>query len=376
MTFALTEEQQMLKDSVDRFVAQDYPFETRRRLAESDLGYSAANWQTFAELGWLSVPFAEESGGFGGSLRDVATVTEALGRGLVTEPWVQNLILAGRLVELLGTPEQRAEVLGAVIDGRCQLALAHTERRAGGNPACVGCTATPDGDDFLVSGEKVMVLNGPSADLLVVSARASGAERDRQGIALFLVPADAPGIGRRDYPTIDRLRASDITFDNVSVSASAMLGDPASNIDALETVIDEAIVATCAEAIGVMDVLLQDTVAYTRTRKQFGSPLGKFQALQHRMVEMFVALEQSRALLLQNTAAVASGGTQARKAASAIKVHIGKSARLIGKEAIQMHGGMGTTDDLNIGHYVKRLLALEALFGDMDYHLDRYARLT
>lgn len=377
MTFALSEEQQMLKDSVDRFITQDYSFDTRRKLAETELGYSAANWQTFAELGWLSVPFAEDNGGFGGSLRDVTTMMEALGRGLVTEPYVQNLILAGRLVEMLGTAEQCATVLRGVIAGQTQMALAHTERGAGGNPACVGCTATPDGDGFLISGDKFLVLNGPNADLLVVSARATGQLRDRHGIDLFLVPADAPGISRRAYATIDKLRAANISFDQVRVPVSARLGDPATNIAALEDVIDEAIVATGAEAIGVMDVLLRDTVAYAKTRKQFGSPLGKFQALQHRMVEMFVALEQSHALLLRNTDLIISSNPGSpdvtRKAASAIKVHISQSAKLIGEEAIQIHGGMGTTDELNIGHYVKRLLAMEVLFGDMDYHLDRYA---
>ena len=341
MTFALTEEQQMLKDSVDRFIAQDYPFDTRRALAAADPGFSPKNWQTFAELGWLSVPFAEENGGFGGGLRDVATMTEALGRGLVTEPFVPCLVLAGRLVELLGTAEQRAAILPPTIAGEMQLALAHTERRAAGNPACVACRAEPDGDDYLLTGEKHLVLNGPSAGTLIVSARTSGGERDRQGITLFVVDATAAGSG----------------------------------IDALEQVIDEAIIATCAEAVGVMEVLIRDTVEYARTRKQFGTPIGKFQALQHRMVNMFVAHEQSRALLLQVIADFAAGGAAARKAASAIKVHVGNSTRLVGEEAIQIHGGMGTTDELHIGHYVKRLLAVEALFGGIDYHLDRYAAL-
>ncbi len=375
MTFALTEEQQMLKDSVDRFVTQDYPFDTRRALAAADPGFSPKNWQTFAELGWLSVPFAEENGGFGGGLRDVATMTEALGRGLVTEPFVPCLVLAGRLVELLGTAEQRAAILPPTIAGEMQLALAHTERRAAGNPACVACRAEPDGDGYLLTGEKHLVLNGPSAGTLIVSARTSGGERDRQGITLFVVDATAAGISRRDYPTIDRLRAADISLAGVRVPGSAVLGAPGSGIDALEQVIDEAIIATCAEAVGVMEVLIRDTVEYARTRKQFGTPIGKFQALQHRMVNMFVAHEQSRALLLQVIADFAAGGAAARKAASAIKVHVGNSARLVGEEAIQIHGGMGTTDELHIGHYVKRLLAVEPLFGDIDYHLDRYAAL-
>lgn len=375
MTFALSEEQQMLKDSVDRFVAQDYGFDVRRALAESDLGYSVGHWQTFAELGWLSVPFAAENGGFGGSLRDVATMTEALGRGLVTEPFVPCLVLAGRLVEMLGSADQRQAILPPVIAGETQLALAHVERRAGGNPACVGCTVQADGDGFLISGEKQLVLNGPSADLLLVSARSGGAERDRQGVELFVVDADTDGIRRRDYPTIDGLRAADITFDNVRVDGASRMGNPDTSIDAIETVTDESIIACCAEAVGIMEVLVRDTVEYARTRKQFGTPIGKFQALQHRMVDMFVAQEQSRALLLQVIGEFQAGGTAARKAASAIKVRVSRSARLIGEQAIQIHGGMGTTDELHIGHYVKRLLALEVLFGDTDYHLDRYAAL-
>ncbi len=311
MTFALSEEQQMLKDSVDRFVAQDYGFDVRRALANSDLGYSVGHWQTFAELGWLSVPFAEENGGFGGSPRDVATMTEALGRGLVTEPFVPCLVLAGRLVEMLGSADQKHAILPPVIAGETQLALAHVERRAAGNPACVGCTVQADGDGFLISGEKQLVLNGPSADLLLVSARSGGAERDRQGVELFVVDADTDGIRRRDYPTIDGLRAADITFDNVRVDGASRMGNPDTSIDAIETVTDEAIIACCAEAVGIMEVLVRDTVEYARTRKQ----------------------------------------------------------------AIQIHGGMGTTDELHIGHYVKRLLALEVLFGDSDYHLDRYAAL-
>ena len=375
MTFALSEEQQMLKDSVDRFVAQDYGFDVRRALANSDLGYSVGHWQTFAELGWLSVPFAEENGGFGGSPRDVATMTEALGRGLVTEPFVPCLVLAGRLVEMLGSADQKHAILPPVIAGETQLALAHVERRAAGNPACVGCTAQADGDGFLISGEKQLVLNGPSADLLLVSARSGGAERDRQGVELFVVDADTNGIRRRDYPTIDGLRAADITFDNVRVDGTSRMGNPDTSIDAIETVTDEAIIACCAEAVGIMEVLVRDTVEYARTRKQFGTPIGKFQALQHRMVDMFVAQEQSRALLLQVIGEFQAGGTAARKAASAIKVRVSRSARLIGEQAIQIHGGMGTTDELHIGHYVKRLLALEVLFGDTDYHLDRYAAL-
>lgn len=373
MTVARSEEQAMLKDSVEKFIAQDYGFEVRRALAESDMGYSQDNWRTFAELGWLSIPFSQENGGFGGNLGDVATMTEVFGRGLVTEPYVQCLILAGRLLEALGNTEQKERVLGPLISGATQLALAHTERRAGGNPACVGCTVARDGEDYLISGEKIMVLNGPSADLLLVTARSSGAERSREGIEVFLVDPASQGVTRRDYPTIDKLRASDIILDNVRVLASAKLGDPATNIEAIETILAEAIIATSAEAIGVMDVLIKDTIEYARTREQFGVPIGKFQVLQHRMVDMYIAQEQSASMLLMAIERVPEGGETARRAAAALKVHVGKSSKFIGEQAVHIHGGMGTTDELRIGHYFKRLLAIEALFGDISHHQDRYA---
>ena len=373
MGYGQSEEQRLLKESVEKFIAQDYGFETRRALAETSLGYSAENWKTFAELGWLSIPFREENGGLGGGPADVAVVTEALGRGLVTEPLVPSLVLAGRLVELLGTADQRDRILPPLIAGDLQLALAHTERRAGGNPASVGCVAEADQGDYLISGEKVMVLNGPSADILLVTARLGGAERDRVGIEVFLVEASSPGIQRVDYPTIDQSRASNLKFEKVHVPAASRLGAPETNIDAIDTVLNEASVAICAEAIRVMDILIKDTVEYTRSREQFGVPLSKFQVLQHRMVDMYIAWEQSSSMLAMAVETVPMGGENASRAASAFKAHVGKSARFIGEAAIQIHGGMGTTDELRLGHYFKRLLAIEASFGDTDYHLGRYA---
>jgi alkylation response protein AidB-like acyl-CoA dehydrogenase len=368
-----SEEQRLLRDSIEKFIVQDYDFETRRALAESSLGYSAQNWKTFAELGWLSVPFREENGGFGGGLSDVTVITEALGRGLVTEPFVPNLLLAGRLVELLGTPEQKRHVLVPLIAGDLHLALAHAERRAGGNPTCVGCVAEANGDSYLISGEKVMVLNGPSAGMLLVTARSAGTERAPAGIEVFLVDASSEGIHRTDYPTIDQSRASNLVFDKVRVPATSRLGAPETNFEAIETVLDEAIVATCAEAIGVMDILIKDTVEYARTREQFGTPLAKFQVLQHRMVDMYIAWEQSSSILAMAIDKLPMGGAPAHRAASALKVHIGKSSKFIGEAAIQIHGGMGTTDEPRLGHYFKRLLAIEALFGESDYHMGRYA---
>lgn len=372
MSFSLSSEQQMLRDSIDKFLQQNYDFETRRSLASSPLGYSSENWQTFADLGWLSIPFSEESGGYGGSIVDVITVTEAFGKVLATEPYVANLILAGRLLEIIASEDQKQLILPSLIAGETQLALAHSERASAANPAYVGCQLDTDGDGYRINGDKIVVLNGPSADLLLVSARSSGKARDRTGIEIFLVDANSEGITRRDYSTIDGLRAADINFNNVRIPATARLGNPDTNIQALETVIDEAIVAMSAEAVGAMEILNTQTVEYARTRKQFGTPIGKFQSLAFRMVDMFIAQEQSKSMLYMGALSLAEGKAETSQAVSALKVQISKASQLIGEQSVQIHGGMGTTDELAIGHYFKRLLAIDALFGNRDYHLDRY----
>ncbi len=375
MHFELSPEQEMLKDSVEKFLEQNYDFDTRRRLANSALGYSQDYWKAFAELGWLSIPFAEENQGFGGSMVDVVTITQALGKALVTEPFVASLILGGRLIEMLGSAELKQTLLPLVIEGDLQLALAHSERHSAGNPACVDCQVERAGDDYLVTGDKILVLNGASASQLLVTARSRGAERDREGIEVFVVEADSPGISRRDYPTVDGMRAADIRFDRLRVPAAARIGDPASNIDALEAVIDEAIVAFAAEAIGAMEILNHDTVEYAKTRKQFGQPIGKFQALQFRLVDMWLGQEQCLSALHMAALHQPEGGALARRSASALKVTVSKASRLVGEQAIQIHAGIGTSDELRVGHYFKRLLCIEALLGGMDYHLDRYTML-
>ena len=375
MTFERSPEQRMLKDSVEKFLQQNYGFDTRCRLASSDLGYSQENWNAFAELGWLSIPFAEENQGFGGSTVDVVTIAEALGKALVTEPFVAGLVLGGRLVEMLGRAEHKRAILPRVIAGELQLALAHSERHSGGNPACVGCRAEPDGDDYLISGDKIVVLNGQNADKLLVTARSKGAERDRSGIDVFVVDADSPGISIRGYPTVDGMRAADIRFDRLRLPEAARIGDPVCNVDALEAVIDEAIVAFAAEAVGAMEVLNHDTVEYAKTRKQFGQPIAKFQALQFRMVDMWLAYQQSLSALYMAALAQPEGGVTAKRSASALKVTVSKASRLVGEQAVQIHAGIATSDELRVGHYFKRLLCLEALLGSMDYHLDRYAML-
>lgn len=372
MNFDLSEEQQMLVDSIGKFLKNDYPFETRRKLANSELGFSAQNWKTFAELGWLSVPFSADNGGFGGTFVDMMLMHEQFGTALVTEPVIPTLILGGRLIELLGNNAQKETLLSAVIQGELQLALAYNERIARNNPAIVGCTARREGDSYVLNGEKIAVLNGHAANQILVTARLSGDVSSANGISVFVVDANAAGLQRKPYQTVDGLRAVDLQLNNVKVPAANLLGTEGAAFDAVETVLDEATLALCAEAVGAMEVLYKTTVDYSKTRKQFGMPIGKFQVLQFRMVDMFMAHEQSKSMIYMAALRSLEGRAAARKAVSAVKVQIGKAGRKIGQEAVQLHGGMGMTDELNVGYYFKRLTAIDALFGNVDFHLARY----
>lgn len=376
MNFDLSEEQQMLVDSIGKFLQNDYAFDVRRKLAKSELGFSRDNWKMYSELGWLSVPFSADNGGFGGSTIDLMLMHEQFGKAMVVEPLVPTLILGGRLIELLGNATQKEALLSAVIQGELQLALASNERVARNNPAIVATTARRDGNDYVINGEKIVVLNGHAADKLLVTARTSGAQDAADGISVFVVDADAAGVERTVYPTVDGLRAADIRFSNVQVPAANLLGDEGAAFTAVETVIDEATLALCAEAVGAMEVMYKTTVEYTKTRKQFGMPIGKFQVLQFRMVDMFIAHEQSKSMIYMAALRALDGREAARKAISAAKVQIGKASRKVGQEAIQLHGGMGMTDELNVGYYFKRVTAFDALFGNVDYHLERYTRVA
>lgn len=374
MNFDLNEEQQMLVDSIQKFLKNDYSFEVRRKLARSALGFSEQHWKTFAELGWLSVPFSAENGGFGGSAIDVMLMHEAFGTAMITEPMIPTILLGGRLLELLGSAAQKQTLLTAVIQGELQLALAYNERIARNNPAVVGCSARRDGDKYILNGEKIAVLNGHAAGKLLVTARTQGDVRSETGISVFIVDAYAAGVERRSYTTVDGLRAADITLSNVQVEADQLVGAEGAAFEAIDTVLDEATLALCAEAVGAMEVLYKTTVDYCKTRKQFGVPIGKFQVLQFRMADMFMAHEQSKSMIYMAALRSLEGRAAARKAISACKVYIGKAGRHIGQEAVQLHGGMGMTDELNVGYYFKRLTAIDALLGNVDYHLDRYSR--
>lgn len=376
MDFSFSEEQTLLQDSIARFIQNDYPFASRQLVIKDEIGYSTDNWQTFAELGWLGVPFSEDDGGFGGQAIESMIMWEQFGRGLLVEPFLATVVLAGGAIKIGGSKSQRAANLPGIIDGSTQAALAYAEPQGRFNLADLTTTAVKEGDAYVLNGYKAVVLNGPAADFLVVSARSSGAQRDAEGVSLFIVPTDTEGLSRRDYPTVDAFRASEVTLENVKVAPEALLGDEGAGLPVLQQAIDEGTLAIGSEAVGCMEVLYKDTVEYCKTRQQFGQPIGKFQVLQHRMVDMFMEHEQAKSLMFMAAMRLDEGyNSEAQKAVSAFKVQVGKSGRFVGQNAVQLHGGMGMTDELNIGHYFKRLTMIDTLFGNVDFHLKRFGSL-
>ena len=374
MDFDLTEEQSLLKDSVDRLIADRYDFESRKGFIAGPDGYSRDNWRQFAELGLLAVPFAEEHGGIGGGSVETMIVMEAFGRGIVVEPYLSTVVLGGGLLRHAASDAQKAELLPQVAAGELTLAFAQVERASRYDLLDVSTTAKKEGDGWVLNGEKGVVLHGDSADKLLVTARTGGNRRDRSGIGLFLVDAKAPGISRRGYPTQDGMRAAEITLDNVRVGPEGVLGDPSDALPVVERVVDEAIAALCAEAVGVMDRMRELTVDYMKTRKQFGMPIGSFQVLQHRAADMVVMIEQARSMAFFATMMSAADDPAERgHAVSAAKVQIGRSGRFVGQQAIQLHGGVGMTQEYSVGHYFKRMTMIDTAFGDADHHLSRVA---
>ena len=376
MDFSFSEEQTLLQESIERFMRNDYSFEARQRIVKEELGYDAENWRTFAELGWLAVPFPEEDGGFGGAAVESIIMCEQFGKGLVVEPFLATVVLAGGAVRTGGNKAQRAAWLPGITGGSIQAALAYAEPQGRYNLADLVTTGKRTDNGYVLNGYKAVVLNGPAADVLVVSVRTAGEQRDADGVSLFIVPADAPGLRRRDYPTVDAFRASEVTLENVEVGTDALLGEEGRGLPILQQVVDEGTLAVGAEAVGCMEVLYKDTVEYCKTRKQFGQPIGKFQVLQHRMVDMFMEHEQAKSLMYMAAMRMDEGyGHEARKAVSAFKVQVGTSGRFVGQNAVQLHGGMGMTDELRIGHYFKRLTVIDTLFGNVDFHLERFGAL-
>ncbi len=373
--FTFSEEQRLLKEQADRYVRDEYTFERRRAAVATDDGFDRERWRTFADLGWLALPLPEAHGGLNGSAVDVMVLMESFGRGLVVEPYMPTVILGAGLVAAGACKELCNEVLPAVATGEMLLAFAQVEPKSRFNLNHVETQAGADGAGYRLAGHKGVVGHGGSADKYVVSARTGGNAADRDGITLFLVDRQADGISVRDYRTIDGHRAAEVTFDKVRVGAEHVIGEVGRGLPLIETAVDRAIVAMCAEGVGIMDALREATLEYLGTREQFGQPLGRFQALQHRAVDMFVACEELRSMTMMASAVVANGGAEAVRAVSAAKVHLGQGGRLVGEEAVQMHGGMGVTDELIVGHYFKRLTMLNVAFGNVDHHLARFAAL-
>ncbi|MEM8547010.1 MAG: acyl-CoA dehydrogenase family protein [Pseudomonadota bacterium] len=374
MDFSINEDQHMLQDSVAKFIDNDYDFDTRMAAADSELGYSQERWQTFAELGLTAVPFAEEDGGLDGGAIELMLLMEQFGRGLVVEPYLPSIVLAGGVLKALATTEQKAAWLEPLISGEKTAALAWIEPQSRYNLADVAVTATASGDGYTLSGHKTVVLNGGNADTLVVSARTAGERTDAAGISLFVIDANAAGITRTSYKTVDARQAGEVRFDNVSVSAEQLLGTAGEGFATLQHVVAEGIIAVGAEAVGIMDTLNRKTLEYTKQRVQFGQPIAAFQALQHRMVDMLTVAEETRSLLLHAVMRAGEGDAAAtEQALRALKIQIGTDGRKLGEEAVQLHGGMGVTWELDVAHYFKRLTMIDTLFGNASHHIERYS---
>lgn len=377
MDFSYTEVQQMLQDQVQKFVQKSYDFDTRNSIIASEDGYSKEFWQLFAELGWLAVPFSEEDGGLGGSAIDLMVMMEEFGKANLVEPYTSTAVLCGSLVAALGEGEAKAELLGKIIGGEVQLACAYIEPQSRYNPFNVQTTATVEGDSVTISGKKIGVLNGESADQIIVIARESGETMDQEGLSAFVVDAGTEGVSRRTFATVDGKRAAEIQFDKVRVPVSNRLGASGSAAAGIQYAVDRATVGVCAEAVGALESLLQKTVEYTKTRKQFGTPIATFQALQHRMADMFIECQLAKSIVMMAAMALDSQDSELEKtrAVSAAKSRVGKAIKNVGQEAIQIHGGIGMTEELDVGHLFKRVTALDIQFGDGEYHTERYASL-
>ena len=376
MDFSFSEEQTLLRNSVSQFLSKNYDFETFKKVSRTEPGWKRETWKQFAELGLLAAPLPEAYGGLGGGPVEIMIVMEEFGRALVVEPFAQTVVVGGSFLSLGGSEAQKEEWLPKIGGGETVIAFAFAEPQGRFNYADLTTTAKKQGSSYILSGQKAVAIAAPWADQLVVTARTAGGQRDAKGVSVFLVDKKSKGVVTRDYQTVDGLRASEITFENVEVPAANLIGGADQGLDLIERVTDTAIAAHAAEAVGAMKVLLDATVEYSKTRKQFGVPIGKFQVLQHRMVDMFMNAEQSASITYMVTLKLGENDVERKKAASAAKVQIGKAGRFVGQQAVQIHGGMGMTDELNVGHYFKRLTMLDTLYGNVDHHLKRYAALS
>ena len=372
MDFSFSEEQTLLRNTIQSFIQDNYDFDKRREIIQSEEGMSKDNWKQLAELGLLGVPFSENDGGLEFGSVETMIVAEEFGKGLVVEPYIQTVVTCGGFLRR-ASEAQRQEHLPSLISGDEIWAFAYAEPQGRFNLADIKVSASKNGDDYTLNGEKCVVSAAPWAQKLIVSARSSGDQSDKEGISLFIVDKASDGVSTRDYKTVDGSMASEVSFENVKLSSSSLIGEEGNAYSLIELVADETIAALCAEAIGAMSVLNETTVEYCKTRKQFGQPIGKFQVLQHRMVDMFMQYEQSVSMTYMVNLKLEEEDVERSKAASGAKVQICNATKFIGQSAVQLHGGMGMTDELNVGHYFKRLSMIETQLGNADHHLKKYS---
>jgi alkylation response protein AidB-like acyl-CoA dehydrogenase len=375
MNFELSEEQKMIQQSVERFVQENYDLSNRIKISSEDPGYSKEYWSSMAELGWLGLAFDEEDGGFGGNQIDTLVLMEQFGKGLVLEPFLANIVLGGGAIKRGGSAALKESIIPSLIDGSLQLTLAYAEEQSRFDLEDIATAAREDDGNFVLNGKKSMVLNAESADKIIVVARTNGSQVDKEGISLFLVNADSDGLERENFPTVDGLRASEISLNDVKVSSENLIGEKDKGFEILQAVANDAILALAAEAVGAMEVLYKDTVEYTQQREQFDHPLSDFQVLQHRMVDMFMEYEQCKSLLFRATMETVQDPQLSQRTVHALKHLIGKSGIFVGENAVQLHGGMGVTEELRVGHFFKRLLVIDSQFGNADFHLDKFTSL-
>ena len=375
MNFELSEEQKMIQQSVERFVQENYDLSNRIKISSEDPGYSKEYWSSMAELGWLGLAFDEEDGGFGGNQIDTLVLMEQFGKGLVLEPFLANIVLGGGAIKRGGSAALKESIIPSLIDGSLQLTLAYAEEQSRFDLEDIATAAREDDGNFVLNGKKSMVLNAESADKIIVVARTNGSQVDKEGISLFLVNADSDGLERENFTTVDGLRASEISLNDVKVSPENLIGEKDKGFEILQAVANDAILALAAEAVGAMEVLYKDTVEYTQQREQFDHPLSDFQVLQHRMVDMFMEYEQCKSLLFRATMETVQDPQLSQRTVHALKHLIGKSGIFVGEYAVQLHGGMGVTEELRVGHFFKRLLVIDSQFGNADFHLDKFTSL-
>jgi alkylation response protein AidB-like acyl-CoA dehydrogenase len=375
MDFSYTETQDMIRDTLSRFLADTYDFDKRSKMIASDAGRDPGVWQALAqELGMLGAAFAEDHGGLGGGALENAIIMEELGKVISVEPYLQTVVIGGGALKAVGGA-QADSIIPEIISGNVIIAFAYAEPQGRYDLANIRTTAKKDGAGYVLNGHKSVVYAAPWATHLLITARTGGSGRERDGVSLFLVDAKAPGIVRRDYPTVDGFQASEVYFENAAIPADALLGGEGAGIGLIEQIVDEATVGICAEACGVTQKLHEGTLDYSRQRQQFGQPIGRFQVLQHRMVDMFMEVEQSRSMTIMATLKLGLPANERMAAVSQCKAKVSRAANFVGQNAIQTHGGIGITQELSIGHYFKRATMIENQFGSADHHYDRMERL-